>query len=391
MEKNLREDEIKELEEEIDSAVDRLFVEKRKGLSESLFQESPSLSPSVEPSQQPHRAFDFEPSPTPSPVPPVPQPPPSSYLKLIDQIEAQVLSLEWEITDEKLRKTREAIKTLHESFEPRTDIGSVLGLMDSLLGQMIADEENIHPPMIKFLLDAKETIKLLLKEETEKEFTLYKQLAREGIEARFTGLAGPKQPSSPGPPLLREEPISEKAPVEWKRVEEMLTQWNEFFEKADGVLRQMEQHLSRLEKVHQEPLNSSGKGKLPLMDITVFKAYGKLYGVESQKIMKLYKIPSSFEDKYAHRSKVRLRDIDVTLIDLKKNFPVESWHPEGPSKLLTIQEEGEYKGLIVEEILKRLTISPEDREENGKPLLGIIHWVYQAHPVEVPILNFRKL
>ena len=34
MEKNLQEEEIKELEEEIDLAVDRLFVEKRKGIVE---------------------------------------------------------------------------------------------------------------------------------------------------------------------------------------------------------------------------------------------------------------------------------------------------------------------------------------------------------------------
>ncbi len=127
------------------------------------------------------------------------------------------------------------------------------------------------------------------------------------------------------------------------------------------------------------------------MDITVFKACGKLYGVESQKIMKLYKIPTSFEQKYTHRQKLRLRDMDVTLIDLKKTFQMESWHPEVTPKLLMTQEEGECKGLIVEEVLKRLTISPEDRTEDGKPLLGTIHWTYQAHPVEVLILDLKRL
>jgi hypothetical protein len=391
MEKNLREDEIKELEEEIDSAVDRLFVEKRKGLSESSFQEPVPLSPSPETSHVAPRRFDFEPAPNPTPAPSGPLPQPPSYLKSIDHLEAQLLSLEWEITNEKLRKTQEAVKHLDESINQKAEVGSVLGYMASVLEQMIASEQNIQPPMIKFLLDAKETVKLLVKEETENEFTIYRQLAREGIEARFTGLRKQNRPLTQAASSLQEEPVPEKPVFEWKRVEEVLAQWNGFLLKAEGILCQIDQRLSLIEKAQGGALASLGKAKLPLMDITVFKACGKFYGVESQKIMKLYKIPASFEEKYTHRQKLRLRDMDVTLIDLKKTFQMESWHPEVTPKLLMTQEEGECKGLIVEEVLKRLTISPEDRTEDGKPLSGTIHWIYQAHPVEVLILDLKRL
>src|SRR5271157_1641589 len=109
----LREEEIKELEDEIDLAVDRLFVEKRKGFNEPLVQEPPGLKPSPEPSfepippfepvlesslevsEKPEKDFDFEESFA-APPPPLPSPPPS-YLKSIDQLEAQLLALEWEI------------------------------------------------------------------------------------------------------------------------------------------------------------------------------------------------------------------------------------------------------------------------------------------------------
>ena len=309
--------------------------------------------------------------------------------------------MEWEISPEKLQKTREEVGTLRELLKQRKDIGSILGFMGSVLDRMIADEENIDPASIRFLLDAKETIKLSFEREDEREFEIYKSLAREGIEARFRGLGGAKKPlgefasSSPVEPRSEKTPAekapAEKIPAEWKKVEELLHQWNHFFERAESLLQRIDQRFSELEKRSDAPPGGSLKETLPSMDITVFKSYGKLYGVESQKIMKLYKVPPSFEERYGDRHKVRVKDKDVTLVDLKKMFPEESWHPGETSRLLMIQGEGEFKGLIVEEVLKRIISSPSDRGKNGKPLLGLIHWNYQAHPVDVPILDVKRL
>ena len=49
MEKIIGETDIKGLEEEIDSAVDRLFVEKKRNVAESLSMETPISGPSYEP------------------------------------------------------------------------------------------------------------------------------------------------------------------------------------------------------------------------------------------------------------------------------------------------------------------------------------------------------
>jgi hypothetical protein len=174
-------------------------------------------------------------------------------------------------------------------------------------------------------------------------------------------------------------------------VEELLARWNHFCERAESLLQRIDQRFSELEKRSDAPPGGSMKETLPSMDITVFKSYGKLYGVESQKIMKLYKVPPSFEERYGDRPKVRVKDKDVTLVDLKKMFPDELWLPAETSRLLMIQGEGEFKGLIVEEVLKRIISSPSDRGKNGKPVLGLIHWNYQAHPVDVPILDVKRL
>ena len=58
MDKMMGEEDLKGLEEEIDDAVDRLFVEKKRGVADSFLMESPLLesplkSPGLEPSMKP--------------------------------------------------------------------------------------------------------------------------------------------------------------------------------------------------------------------------------------------------------------------------------------------------------------------------------------------------
>jgi hypothetical protein len=84
---------------------------------------------------------------------------------------------------EKLKKTKEEILALRELMIQKTDITSILTCMDKVLAHSIKNGENIRPAWIKFLLDSKETIKLLLRKETEGEINIYKQLASYGIEA----------------------------------------------------------------------------------------------------------------------------------------------------------------------------------------------------------------
>ena len=393
MEKSLQEEEIKELEEEIDLAVDQLFVEKGKGMGETLFQELPDILPSLEPTQGSRKGFDVDQLLTPPPPPPPPKAPAApTYLKSIDQLEAQLLSLEWEISEEKLAKTQEAVKVLRNSLKQKEDVGSVLGFMKDLLDRMKADEEKIRPPMIKFLLDAKETVKLLLRQETESEFTIYKQLALDGIGARFGGLAETKGAPTQAEPFPIEDNVSGSFSEEWKKQEEV-GRWNAFFEKTEGILGQINERLSRLEKVPRVSLAPSEpeKERAPVMDITVCRARGKWIGVESQKIWRLFKVPASFQENCAGHSRVRIRDKDVALIDLEKIFPEASSNPEGAIRLLMIQGEGEYRGLIVDDVLKRIEASPVEQGRDGKPLLGIVHWSYQANPIDVPILDVARL
>jgi hypothetical protein len=443
MDKTIGEEDLKGLEEEIENAVDRLFVEKKGGAIESFMMESPAIEPSSkssmeEPSTKPPtlrpsmespilepameslvlepsmkgpmlesaiespmassllepsyefesgKDFSLESSPLPPP-PPVPIP----FLKSIEKLEAQLLTLEWEITGEKLKKTREEVLALQELLKQRVDITSVLSYMEIALSLMIVNEENIQPPWIKFLLDSKETIKLLMRKEKEGEIDTYKQLACLGIEARFSCLEGMKgSPITPAPLVQSEEmERTEIPPAVGKNIEETMMKLSLFSEKMDEITQKMEPYLSKIEQLTLKLSDMIMEaGPLPV-NITVFKVDDRLFGVESEKIFKLFKVPNSFQEKYLNLQKIRLKDFEVKMINLKKLLSIHGGEPKGEIKILMVKGNGEYKGFMIDQVLKKLSATSDKEGEYGEYFSGIIHSTYKEQPVEIPILDLKK-
>jgi hypothetical protein len=381
MDKIVGEEEIRGLENEIDSAVDRLFTEKKSGVTDSFSVESPTSEPSYEPVKSVGRGSSFHSSSEPLP-----------FIKSFEKMETQLLSLEWEITKENLEKTKDEVLALKEIIKERPDITSILNLMGRVLIHMVKNSENIPPPQIKFLLDSKETIKLLLRKETEGEINIYKQLTTAGIESRYLCLEGLDVTKAKKSSLSAgEERDKAEIPKMWKdQVEGILKKMNLFSEKMDEILDKIDQHLFKIGQMTQILPGELGE-KTPLpTDITIFIIGEKLIGIESYKIFKLFKVPNTFRNKYSSQQKIQIKDLDIKLIDLKKIFLIGSRDRKEEIQLLTLKEGEEYKGLIVDQVLNKLSAPVEMSEEYGEYFIGMIHWTYHGEPVEIPILDSKK-
>jgi hypothetical protein len=398
MEKIIGEDDIKGLEEEIDSAVDRLFVDKKGGATDKVSMEpSTSLHP-----QAPVKVPDQEsrPQSTPEPVKtpdresrPQSTPEPVPVIKSFEQMETQLLSLEWEITKENLEKTREEVLALREILKERTDITSVLKLMEKALVRMIKNDENIQPQQIKFLLDSKETIKLLMKKEMEGEIHTYKQLAFGGIKARFLCMEGWKETRANQPSDGKNEE-SDKGEIykRWeKQAEGILNKMQLFLEQMNGILNKFEQHVSNLGQIAGKPSEKLPEKRSFPVEVTVFEINKKLFGIESHKVFKLFKAPTSFQEKYSSQQKIRLKDFEMKVVDLHRLFSIEQKGPKGEMQLLIAKEDGEYIGLVVDQVLRKLSVQADVSEDYAEYLLGMFHWNYQEHPMDIPILNLKKI
>src|SRR4030042_1988305 len=349
MDKLTGEEDFKGLDEEIDDAVDRLFVESKRGVTKRAsiesslrehsmqppfsepsnkpsalepsaeppmepvmepLMESPSLEPSIrspilEPTMKPpvlepsmetsllepsaefglERNITLESISRPSPTPP---PSPATLLKSVEKMEAQLLSLEWEITDEKLKNTREEVVALRELLKQKPDMTSILNYMEEILNHMIKNEDNIQPSWIKFLLDSKETIKLLMRKEADGEINIYKQLAHLGIDARFSCLDGIRNAKIIPPSFTKGERVEkagafvpaekkgETIPAAEKKIEDISNKMNLFMEKVENIFTTMKQQISKLEETTPKSPVRSEEANPKTVSVTIFKVDEKL-------------------------------------------------------------------------------------------------------------------
>jgi hypothetical protein len=445
MDKVIEEEDFKGLDEEIDDAVDRLFIDNKMGSGKRVSMESPASKPPVksfiaepstklptsEPSLEPPLLAPSMESPAPESfikpsiaepsikpsflepsyeselektldlgknldleTTPHPPSPPLQFSKSIDSMEAQLLSLEWEITEEKLKKTREEILALRELLKQKPDLASILSDMEKVLSHMIENEEDIRPSWIKILLDSKETIKLLTRNETEGEINIYKQLAYLGIEARFSSLEGLKESKVAQPSLGKGEGI-EKAghpiPGE-KKFEDISNKMNSFMANVEDIFRTMKQQISRLEETTRKaPAPPAPVEVRPKpVNVTIFRLDKKLFGVESEKVFKLFKVPNTFQKRFSKQEKIRFRDFELRMINLKKILAVPGAEPKGEIKILAVKDNGGYKGFMVDQVIKRVLAPSEKGGEAGEYFSGVIHSTYQEQSVEIPILDLKK-
>jgi hypothetical protein len=276
-------------------------------------------------------------------------------------------------------------------MKQKPDITSILSWMDKVLAHMIKNEENIRPPWIKFLLDSKETIKLLMKKDTEGEINIYKQLAYHGIEARFFCLEGMKEAPVLSPPMIS---IEEKAKEEIflqaeKRIEDTLNKMNLFSGKMDEILGKIEPYLSKMVQMNSKIPEPFDDRSLHI-NVTIFKVDEKLLGVESKNVFKLFKVPNTFQEKYSNQQKVRLKDVEVKMINLKELLSIHGGGPKEEIRILTVKDNGEFKGFMVDQVLKKLSTVSDQEGKVGEYFSGVIHFTYQEQSVEIPILDLKK-
>lgn len=377
VEKNIAEEDLKGLENEIDAAVDRLFVEKGGKPLKSQVAVSPPSEPVSEPEKEMEWGTILAPAAAQQPS------------RSLEGLETQLLSLEWEINKENLEKALEEVLNLRDDFKSDPEIISVLNRMLRTLHFMIQNEDRIRPHLLQFLLDSKETVKWLMGKTTEGDISSYKKLALSGIEARFACLEefSENQPK----PLPSKAETPAQTLVSSPMASELIEEIKSLSERLDRLMEKMDQHLSAHDRIAERPFEHPVDRTPMRMKVTVFKVGERLFGVESEQVIKLFKIPDALSNKVDRLKRFRLKDLDVRMINLENFFPIPQEERGEGKQVLILKGNGEYKGVRMDRVLNRLLGPLEQEEESKEYILGMMRWTYQDFPIKVPIIDFKQL
>jgi hypothetical protein len=264
--------------------------------------------------------------------------------------------------------------------------------MDKVLDYMVKNEDKIRPPLVKFLMDSKETLKLLMRKEADSELNIYKQLGYMGIQARYSCLEELKEAKPERPAANVREEI-ERAGILIKmeqQIGELSKKMNSFLEKMEELYQKMDLFVLKVGRGSTQPAEPPIAIRSVPMNITIFKVEERLLGVESEKIYKLFKVPADHQDRYADQQMIRLKDFEARLIDLRKVFSIPKGSRKAEIKILAVKEAGEYKGLMVDQVLERLSTEMETGRNYGEYFTGVVHWTYQERPTDISILDLKK-
>jgi len=220
-------DDIEDMDEEIESAVDSLFVEEgadrgfgQGGGEKSIPEQAepiPDISPEVmeeslgreefgdlpleaepieeemTPALEEAEPIEEEMVPAVEEAEPMEKPPEEERLpKGVETLEVEILSLEWEFSGEILRKIISALGGLKAAFRDDESLLKVIDMMGKVSLYLLNDEKSITPEAMRFLQDGKEVIKFLTTDKGEQ--TIFKNLVVEGINSHFQLLGLGKGP-----------------------------------------------------------------------------------------------------------------------------------------------------------------------------------------------------
>jgi hypothetical protein len=130
------------------------------------------------------------PAAAPIEIEPIEKPPGDEKLpKDVETLEVELLSLEWEFNPETIKRIIAALGGLKAAYRDDDPLLQVINMMGKVSLYLLNDEKSVTPEALRFLQDGKEIMKFLI---TEKEQTVFKSLVTEGITSHFhqLGLGG---------------------------------------------------------------------------------------------------------------------------------------------------------------------------------------------------------
>lgn len=398
---------LSDLEKEVDSVVETLLVEKgnRKNPATSSTPPQPSI-------EEPQR--EKTPTPPPSPAPTT-KPISGDLREKLEEVEAQLLTLEWDINSKHINNAITHLHDLRRLSEGGDELEKVIILIQKVLHHLILDESKLTPAALKFLQKSWKAVKGMTDErfsfEIDKGILVRELLAEfqklnlEGVPQEREERREAVQPSG--------EQVSRTGSGEMGRaaVEEGISfaELDKFMHKIENLLHIVNEEKKRWETIHREILtvkddlqttlssgrkSHQGRGQeevpglderltrrshpppdfevadtatAPRITVSLFRVSGVIFGLPEEYIIRTFPIKRWVSEFFMERGKVKLKNREIPLFNLVQVFKLKPSTEENPLVLLMRGKADRPAAVIVDEAMPREEIEYQPME--GRPYM----------------------
>jgi hypothetical protein len=432
---------LSDLEKEIDSAVDNLLIAKdeRSNRATQLPTQSPKASSTVQGAAIAERPLLFpftQPQPQSLKTSPTVQragstdnpvlakdaqatrEPARELREKLDAVEAQLLTLEWDLNTRNINKAITHLQDLRRDSHLENELDRVITLIQKVLYQLILDEAKLTPIALKFLQKSWRAVKGMTDErfclEIDKEavvgelLTEFQKLRIEektkekpkGIDAQktFTEVISridEREDKKPYPDtqlslteidtfMNRLEKLSLVVNEEQKR-------WNDIHQeiinfktdlkkklgasqstcqvRAEGAIGKVDESLVPLDDgaYRSSDREFLGVEKSPVMVVSLVKISGVIFGLPEKQIVRSFPIKKWVSDFCIAKGKVKLKDREIPLFNLCQVFKLKPSLEENPHVLLIRGRGNHPAAVIIDQALAREEIAYQPIA--GKPYI----------------------
>ena len=432
---------LSDLEKEIDSAVDNLLIakDKRSNLATKIPTQSPKTSSTVQGAASADRPSPFpftQPQPQSLKTSPTLQrsdstdrptlakdsqatrEPTRELREKLDAVEAQLLTLEWDLNTRNINKAITHLQDLRKDSHLENELGKVITLIQKVLYQLILDETKLTPTALKFLQKSWKAVKGMTDErfylEIDKEALVGELLAEfqklrieEEAKEKLKGIDAQKSFTEV---IGRIDEREDKKP--YTDTQLSLTEIDKFMNRLEKLAHVVNEEQKRWTGIHQEIINfktdlqkklgasqSTGQvrderaigevdeflvpldegayrspdrefqrvEKSPVMVVSLVKISGVIFGLPEKQIVRSFPIKKWVSDFCIAKGKVKLKDREIPLFNLCQVFKLKPSLEENPHVLLIRGRGNHPAAVIIDQVLAREEIAYQPIA--GKPYI----------------------
>jgi len=437
-------DEKENLDEEIESAVDSLFVEmgadggielrERERVIPEEAEPIPDISPEVMeeslgkgergetvPEALPAKedmasAPEVEPireevPPSPAETEPVEKPPEGEKLpKGLETLEVEILSLEWEFTGETLKKIIAALGGLKAAYRGDDSLLKVIDMMGKVSLYLLNDEKSITPEAMRFLQDGKEVVKYLTTEKGEQ--TIFKNLVVEGINSHFqllgldkgarkdkaqdkvfqklcSDLEKHRMKFHDGEDRLGKALVRVKGMKEELIFDDGIRGLSDELEKIHGYLRICLGRLGDISEEFQREI--FGQRLYKVERVLLVETQSRIFGIPSNSVLKSYALTDSYAKSIGLQDAITLKGRRFPLVKLSKVFNLAITGAGRPQGIVLVREGDEIIAVLVDRVWRNKDLFVKTVEQEKKGLQYIAGVSHLENGKMVYILNLNRL